>query len=245
MTLLTLRSTSRQRQSRIIAEVVVVDSFSSDRTVDICRKYTDRIYQHEYINSAMQKNWALQHVSTEWVLQVDSDEQVEPQLCDEIRNRLSQSEQPDGYRVRIKNFIWGKWVRCCGMYPCAQVRLFKTAKGNWSDREVHAHLEGVNHIYDLQHHIIHADVDDLSAELEQFGRRVVLWESNELIKQGRQWHWWDVTLRPAAIWFLYYFLRGGYREGFRGLFLSVYRAFYSFMTYSRLYEKQVYLDRPG
>jgi len=221
--------------------VFVVDSFSTDRTLDICREYTDWIVQHEYINSAKQKNWAMEQIETEWTLQLDSDEQIEPALAEEIQRQLKREQQPDGYRIRIKNLVWGKWVRCCGMYPCAQVRLFKTKLGRWSDREVHAKLRGLHVIEDLENHIGHQDIMDLSAELQQFSRQVVVWESLELVKRGRRWHWWDVTLRPVAIFLLMYFKEGGIREGFRGFYLSVYRAFYSFMTYARLYELETKL----
>ena len=224
---------------RWVDRIFVVDSFSTDATLDICREYTDWIVQHEYVNSAKQKNWAMEQIHTEWTLQIDSDEQVEPALRDEILLRLAEDDQPDGYRIRIKNHVWGRWMRCCNMYPCAQVRLFKTHLGRWSDREVHAHLQGLRTVYDLRNHILHRDLDDLSAELQQFSRQVVVWESNELRKKGKRWHWWHVTLRPLAIFLLMYIRRGGYREGFRGFYLSVYRAMYSFMTYARLYELEV------
>src|SRR6266852_1835203 len=155
-----------------VDKIFVVDSFSADRTLDICREYTDWIVQHEYINSATQKNWAMDQIETEWTLQIDSDERFEPGLKEEIQEHLLVSEQPDGYRVRIKNLVWGKWVRSCGMYPCAQVRLFRSSKGRWSDRQVHAHLEGLERVGDLEHHFIHQDLMDLSAELDQYARQV-------------------------------------------------------------------------
>jgi len=181
----------------------------------------------------------MEQIQTEWTLHIDSDEHIEPELRDEILHELAQPDPPDGYRIRIKNLMWGQWVRCCGMYPCAQVRLFRTAKGRWSKREVHARLQGIATEKPLQHHIIHRDMEDLSAELQQFSRQVLAWESNELIKKGRRWHWWDVTLRPLAIFALDYFTNGGIKEGFRGFYLSVYHGFYSFMTYARLYESEV------
>jgi (heptosyl)LPS beta-1,4-glucosyltransferase len=220
--------------------ILVVDSFSTDRTLDICRRYTDRILQHEYVYSAAQKNWAMEEIETEWTLHLDSDEQVEPELGDEIRAALKEHPEADGFRVRIKNFVWGKWVRSCNLYPCAQVRIFRTARGRWSSREVHARLQGLENVIDLENHIIHADLVELSAELQQFARQVVIWESNELLKKERRWHWWDVTLRPMAIFVLLYLQKRGYRDGFRGFYLSVYRAIYSFMTYARLYESEVY-----
>jgi glycosyltransferase involved in cell wall biosynthesis len=220
-------------------EILVVDSFSTDRTLEICREYTDRILQHEYVYSAKQKNWGLEQIQTEWVFHIDSDETVEPELRDEVLATLCQSEGVDGYRIRIKNLMWGKWVRGCGMYPCTQVRLFRTQKGRWSDRQVHARVQGMRCVRDLKHHIIHRDIDDLTAELNQFVSQVLNWEFIELVKRGKRWRWWDVTLRPLAIFLLFYFRYGGYREGFRGFYLSVYRGLYSFMTYARLYEDEV------
>lgn len=219
-----------------VDKIFVVDSFSTDGTLAICREYTDWIVQHEYVNSARQKNWAMEQIQTEWTLQIDSDEVLEPALQAEIRTNLSTDDQPDGYRFKFKGMMWGKWTR---MLDNQQIRVFKTALGRWSDREVHAKLLGPKIVKLLDHYVIHADLVDLSAELQQFARQVVVWESNQYFKEGRRWRWWNVTLRPIALFFIYYFRHGGFKDGFRGFYLSVYHAFYSFMVYTRLYEMEI------
>jgi glycosyltransferase involved in cell wall biosynthesis len=221
-------------------KIFVVDSFSTDRTLEIAREYTDWIVQHEYINSQAQKNWAMDQIETEWTLQIDSDEQVEPALRDEIIKALAQPNLPDGFSVPIKNLVWNKWTKCCGLYPSRQIRIFKSKLGRWTKREVHAKITGLDTIVPLQNHYLHQDLMDISSELQQFSRQVVVWESNELVKKNKRWRWADVTLRPIAVFLIYYIRRDGYKEGFRGFYLSVYRAFYSFMTYARLYELEVY-----
>lgn len=224
-------------------EILVVDSYSTDNTLDIATAYTNRVIQHEYITSAKQKNWAMQFVDTEWVLQIDSDETVEAELAKEIIEILGQDNPADGYQIPRKNLIWGKWVKHCNYYPDYQLRFFRASAGRWSDRQVHAHVTGLNQLDTLQNHLIHDDLSDLSKELVQFGRQVLNWECQELLKRGKRWRWQDVTLRPTAIFLLYYFCYGGYREGFRGFYLSVYRAFYGFMVYARLYEEEAHQGR--
>jgi glycosyltransferase involved in cell wall biosynthesis len=223
-------------------KIFVVDSFSTDHTLEICKKYTDWIVQHEYIYSSKQKNWAVAQITTDWVLHIDSDEELEPALIEEIQNVLKNNDQPDAYLIPFHHLIWGKWVKHCNMYPGYQPRLFKTKLGRWTDREVHAKQYGFNTFLKLKNHIIHHDMDDVSSELQQFSKQVVVWESNELVKKNKKWTWIDVTLRPLAIFFLYYFHYQGYKEGFRGFYLSVFKSFYGFMTYARLYEHEVYAD---
>lgn len=224
---------------RWVDEILVVDSFSRDATLDICRDYTDHILTHEYVNSTQQKNWALDHITTPWVLQLDSDERLEPAMHDEIRQALANPGPPDGYRMRRKNLVWGKWCKSNRLYPDWQLRLFRPDKGRWESRAVHAHIQGLQKVGDLQGHILHRDLDSLQTELTQFSSQFMNWEVQELRKRGRRWGWIDVTMRPLAIFFLYYLYYGGFREGFRGLHLSAFRGFYSFMTYARLYEDEV------
>src|SRR5712692_7793623 len=98
-------------------EILVVDSFSTDGTLEICREYGARIIQHEYIQSAKQKNWAIPQCAHEWVLQVDTDEVLEPGLREEIASALAGAPAgTDGFQIPFKHHILGEWVRVCGLY---------------------------------------------------------------------------------------------------------------------------------
>lgn len=222
-----------------VDEILIVDSFSTDATLEIGRAFTDNILTHEYVNSAQQKNWALESIKTQWVLQVDSDERLEPVLAQEIRDALARDDAAEGYRMRRKNLVWGRWCSANNMYPDWQLRLFRLGRGRWSDRAVHARVQGLERVRDLQGHIIHCDIESVEAELTQFSTQFMNWEVQELLKRGKRWRWIDVTLRPLAIFLVYYFRHGGFREGFRGFYFAVFRALYSFMTYARLYEYEV------
>src|ERR1041385_634075 len=123
-------------------EIFIVDSFSTDKTLDIAREYTQRIIQHEYINSAMQKNWAIPQCTNDWVLLIDSDELLEPALQQEMQALLADLPSGvDAFRIPRKNLVFGKWLKSCRMYPDYQIRLFRKAVAHYQDKEVHAHIE--------------------------------------------------------------------------------------------------------
>ena len=119
-------------------EVIVVDSFSTDGTLDVARQYADRVLQHEYGFSARQKNWAIPQASHEWVLIVDTDERVTAQLRDEIKETLRLPSPYVGYRIPRLNFLLGEPLHHTGYYPDYQVRLFRRDRGRYELRRVHA-----------------------------------------------------------------------------------------------------------
>src|SRR6185295_16160861 len=97
-------------------EILVVDSFSTDGTVEICREHGARVLQHEYVNSARQKNWAAPQCRHDWVLQIDTDETLEAGSREEIEAALQSSETVDAFRLPRKNHVLGRWMRHAGIY---------------------------------------------------------------------------------------------------------------------------------
>jgi glycosyltransferase involved in cell wall biosynthesis len=122
-------------------EILVVDSYSTDSTIAIAKKYGARVIQHEYVYSAKQKNWAIPQAKNNWVLLLDSDEIVSNDLAQNIKKLLSSNKINvyDGYAIGRKHFFFGKFLRWGGRYPLYNIRLFKKSC-RYEDRDVHAHI---------------------------------------------------------------------------------------------------------
>jgi len=221
-------------------EILVVDSYSTDNTVTIARDYGARIIQHEYINSAQQKNWAIPQCAYEWVLQIDADERLECDLQAQIREVLKEPmTDVDGYRINFKHHVLGRWVRHSGVYPEYHLRLFRRDVGRFQDREVDAHLVVPARIITLQGHVLHFGMESVSHRLRAMDR-YTRYESDEREKQGKNYTWFNVTFRPLAAFFYYYIYKLGFLEGVRGLILAVLKIDFIFWTYAKLWEKEVH-----
>ena len=219
-------------------EILVVDSFSTDATLDICKEYGARIIQHEYINSAKQKNWAVSQCAHEWVLQIDTDEILEPGAREEIERALSEvGPKVEAFRLPRKNHVVGRWLSRAGIYPDYQTRLFRRDTGRWIEREVHAHVKVAGEVRTLQHHILHFGMPNISKQLRNLDR-YTRYEADELRKRGISFGWTRATVRPWFVFLKRYVWQGGFLEGWRGFVLCVYLAFYYFLTQAKLWEME-------
>src|ERR1039457_189828 len=122
--------------ARFAAEIIVVDSFSTDRTLEIARPLATKILQLEYVNPAAQKNWAIPQAAQEWILILDADECATPELAAEIKQIL-QNPKHDGYWMRRRNFFWGKEIRHGSWQNDKVLRLFRRDKGRYQNVQVH------------------------------------------------------------------------------------------------------------
>ena len=122
---------------RFADEIIVVDSFSTDRTLEIARPVVTKLLQHEYVNPAAQKNWAIPQATHQWILILDADERATPELAAEIQAIL-QNPKNDGYWIRRRNFFWGREIRYGNWQNDKVLRLFRRDKGRYVDVQVHA-----------------------------------------------------------------------------------------------------------
>ena len=217
-------------------EILVVDSYSMDDTLDMCREYGARILQHEYINSAKQKNWAVPQCKYEWVFQIDSDEMLESGAQEEILEAISTAPtEVDAFRIARKNHVLGYWMRFGGIYPDWEIRLFRRDKGRWFDREVHSNVRVPGKLGTLKSHILHYGMPNISKQLCNLDR-YTRYEADEFRKHSRKFHVFYLLLRPWVVFVYRYFWKQGFRDGMRGFIVCAYLAIYSFFSWAKLWE---------
>src|ERR1043166_632869 len=221
-------------------EILVVDSFSTDSTLDICREYGARIIQHEYIQSAKQKNWAIPQCSHEWILEIDSDEVLENGAAEELRRQINEAPaEVHAFALRRKNHVLGEWVRVASLYPDWQTRIFRRATGRYEDKEVHAHIRVPGRIMNLNHAILHYGMTSLGKQLSNVDR-YSRYQADELRKRGKRFRWSQMVFRPPAVFGYYYFWKRGFLAGARGLWLAAIATTFDFWTHAKLWEIEAF-----
>jgi glycosyltransferase involved in cell wall biosynthesis len=220
-------------------EIVVVDSFSTDRTAEICRAYTNRFIQREWAGYRNQKAYAHSQTTMDWVLLVDSDERVTPALRDEIRDALARDgDAYAGYAVpRLVNYL-GRWWWRGGWYPDYDVRLFRRKRATWGGSDPHEKILVDGRVRRLKHCLHHYSYRNIEDHIERINRFTSI-ASRELKKEGGRWRLVDALLRPAARFFRSYILKRGFMEGFAGFYVAVTAAVYVFLKYAKLWEMKL------
>jgi glycosyltransferase involved in cell wall biosynthesis len=145
-------------------EIFVVDSFSTDRTVEIAKRYGAHVVQHEFHYPAQQRNWAIKNLpfKYDWLLMLDADERVSPELRDEIIDVVKEDGGGlDGFWMRYRLIFYGKWIRHCGWYPTWILRLVRHSKAKWEDRAVDEHIILDGRAGYLKNDLIHENLRDM------------------------------------------------------------------------------------
>lgn len=225
-------------------EIVVVDHESSDTTLALAKKHTPHVFSQK--NNPflldLQKNFGFEKAKSDWILSLDADEQVSPELAQEITSLLNHepqptSHEPNGYFIPRKNMIFGKWIAHTGWYPDHQLRLFRKGKGKYTKEHVHEHLEVEGKVEYLQEHILHDNYESIAQFLQKMSNYTVN-EANEYLKKGYTVEWLDAIRFPVKEFISRFFAREGYKDGFHGLMLSLFMAFYHFVIFAYIWEKQ-------
>ncbi len=216
-------------------EIVVVDSGSTDRTLELARGFTDRIFTTDWRGFAGTKQFALDQARMEWVFSLDADERVAPALKDEILGVVRADGPLAGYRVPRKNYFCGRWVRRLGWYPDYTLRLFQREKGRFREREVHEEVKVDGPVGVLKTPLDHYSYRSVSEYVTRMDRYARL-AARELAKAGRRPYPGELLWRPFFTFLHLYLVRLGFLEGLDGYTLAVLMSQYRFLKYYYLRE---------
>ncbi len=217
---------------RWAGEIVVVDDESTDETVAVARRYTDRVIRRRMEIEGVHRNFAYDQARHDWILSLDADERVTPELRDEILRLLRGTPQFKGYTIPRRNYLGSTWVRHGGWYPSPQLRLFRKESFRYEEVEVHPRAFMNADSGQLRHDLIHYSYRDLADFLAKLNRQTTL-EARKWLKDGRRmplrrglWRFADRSLRT-------WWVKKGYRDGSLGFIVAAYAGLYQFLSYAK------------
>ncbi len=216
-------------------EILVVDSFSTDRTVELARQYPVRLLQREYFGSAAQKNWSLDRVRHEWVLILDADERVPPALAAEIRRILASEPRFSGFYLRRRNVMLDREIRHSGWSTDKVIRLFRRDKGRYPNRRVHADVALSGTVPTLHHALLHYTYRSFDQYFEKM-INYAKWGAAQGFREGRKAGLLELGGRPLWRFLRTYFLQLGILDGLHGLAVCGLQATGVFLKYALLWE---------
>lgn len=224
-------------------EIVVVDNDSTDKTREVAKKFTKRVYhqKNDPANIDLQKNFAIEKATGDWILILDADEEVTPELATEIRN-LEDDKLINGYWIPRKNICFGKWITHTGWYPDYQLRLIRRGKGRYQKKHYHEPIRVEGKVGKLSHHLIHHNYETISQFLHKGLEIYAPNEAEEKLRNGYELDYRDAVRMPLQEFLSRYFAREGYKDGFHGFMLSVLMAVYHFVVFAHLWEKSKFVD---
>lgn len=215
-----------------VGETIVVDSHSSDRTVEIAESLGATIYERDFLSNANQKNWAIERASGEWILILDADEWLTADLRDEIARVVREPGGASGFFIRRRNRFFGRWIRRCGWQRDRVLRLFRRNAGRYPERSVHEKLELDGEVRTLTEPMLHVPYRDMADYMDRM-RQYSLRGAAELHRSGAGW-FPAILLRPACRFLRMYLLQGGFLDGAAGLVLCGAAASGVFFKYAAL-----------
>ncbi len=217
-------------------EIIVVNSYSKDRTAEIAREFTDRVFLHEWQGYAIQKQFALDQATSEWVLSLDADERVTPELRNEIQEIIHNGSAFDGFRIPRRNYFLGKWIKHCGWYPGYQLRLFRREKTKMNHRLVHEGFD-VNGSIGILHsdiiHYTHPTIHSTLGKINEYSSLQAIEKSprKKITTAG-------LIIHPFVAFFQMLILRGGILDGPHGIMVSMIHAITNALTTMKIWELQ-------
>jgi len=213
-------------------ELVVVDGGSRDKTVELASQFGANVLHKNFVGYGSQKQFALENSTGDWVLSLDADEQVTPELRDEISTILFRQKVAKGYEIPFKNIFFGKWLKHAGLYPDYHLRLFRRASGAFTPSTIHEGIELEPPFGRCRNPILHFSYPTVADYITKMNRYTKLLADNR--KPFRLGH---MVFSPVSKFFRLYIARRGFRDGLTGLVYCLLASFYNFVKDAKQWEK--------
>ena len=214
-------------------EIIVVDSLSQDRTVEIARQYTDKVYDQRFLGHIEQKNLAIDKASHDWILSLDCDERLDPVLTRAILDIKEHLDEHDGYSMARKTFYVYRWLNHC-WYPDRKIRLFNRHHGRWTGVNPHDRLTvDTGDVRELPGDILHYSFDSLSAHIQTLDRFTDI-AAGEIIASGQSVGIMAPIAHSAWTFVRMYLIKRGFLDGFAGFVASFLSSVYAFVKYAKV-----------
>jgi glycosyltransferase involved in cell wall biosynthesis len=226
-----------ESQADCIDEIIVlVDDASKDKTYDIAKAYSSVIVQKvKWMGYSETKKYGISLSSNDWILWIDADESITPELGKEINEFKKSVPAFNAYSVPRRAYFLGKWIKHSGWYPGRVTRLFNKNEVNLNNNAVHEQLEIIGVIGKLNHDLEHYTDPSIHHYFEKFNNYTSL-AASELFARRKRFSILDILLRPAGIFVKMYFIKAGFLDGIHGFILAVFSASYVFTKYCKLWE---------
>jgi glycosyltransferase involved in cell wall biosynthesis len=217
-------------------EIVVIDDCSNDKTVDIAKEYTKSIHQRKMDVEGRHRNFGYSKAKNEWVLSLDCDERITPELATEIMKILD-TTPPEyvPYAIPFKTFLGKRWGRYAGYYPARKVRLFKKDKVRYEEAGVHPRIFIEGKCGQLNGDILHYSYETFYDVINKLNRETLL-EAQKWVKDGRKASFIRIVRKCISRFLKFYFQKKGYRDGFLGFMFTMFHVLYQLFSYARYWE---------
>ena len=220
-----------------VDEIVIVDSFSSDGTKEIASEFTDKIFDHEFKGYKDKHEFADSKTSGDWILWMDADERITPELRTEIEALRDRGDLPDGFEMPRKTWFAGRWIKHSGWYPDYQMRLYRKAASFWDGVAPHETARVRGKVERLKGHILHYTKKDLSEYHRTVDSYTTL-AAGALESSGRSSSRSAMFFNSIAGFLRAYVVKQGFRDGVPGLIIAMFTGYGVFLKYAKLWERK-------
>lgn len=224
-------------------EIVVLDGYSTDGSQEIARRFGARVLEKDFESFPAERTHVLAHTAHDWVLSLDADMIVPPDLAREIQDLMARGPEYDGYRMRCLNHFLGREIRHCSWFDPRFLRLFDKRKGAYDQTaKVLDLFLCTGRVGTLQHHLIHHQTETLEEYLEKLTHRYARMTADEYLTKGvRITRWnlpWYLVLKPWLVFLYKYVLKRGFLDGVPGFLICVNSAILYYFIFSIIWDRQ-------